>query len=426
MTKYVYDGQDLADLGVLATSKGGPVFDSAGMSSSLAVQALCHLLDDHHRTGRHSFAHGQDHVSGLEPFLPPDTTTHLAMPLFSGVTPLFAVIATSSDPGYSFDRGDLDFVRGMATVLKAVAIQARAIEVDHKRTRIMSRFSHAMRTPLHSILGSISMLKSSVGNDERAQADELLTTLDPTTREMEQALNGILDQESSDRLDQTWAIDWKPRAIGRRSEGSTTIQASVIAEPARSSSSFGLGNVDADVSPRPRITSQSNLPGATSFLPLDDSEMRATLSIAPMEDDQDPPLTVLVVEDNIISRKLLTMAVKRAIKGCNVIQACDGVEGLTAFCQSRPDLVLTDINMPVMDGIAAAKAMRTVETAQGWMRCPIYAVTGLGQADAKKRRDAMDVTLDGWLVKGQHRIEDIQAIVLKVREQSLKQERVLG
>jgi hypothetical protein len=46
----------------------------------------------------------------------------------------------------------------------------------------------------------------------------------------------------------------------------------------------------------------------------------------------------------------------------------------------------------------------------------IYTITGLGQADVQKRRDALNLTLDGWLVKGQHRMEDIQAIVKELDE----------
>lgn len=410
-------------MGVLASSSDESSAAAAISSMDPTVaQTVSDFLDrhvdHHHRADQTIFVKDIGEASGLEPLLPSDTYSHLILPLFSGGDALFAVIACSADPDYSFNRGDSDFVRSMATVLKAVAIQARAIEVEQKRTTVMSRFSHDLRTPLHGILGSIALLNSSVDSGEREQAGELLTTLDAATREMERLMNDMLDEESSNRLDQSRRAETNARAWGAVQRGHRDGQHGQTGSATSSDSTLSTFDFGQHLPLSPgsqRATTTAALPLPLPLLPIPEPLHQALLSSDPRDAPKEP-LSVLIVEDEAISRKLLAMAVKRAVKGVKIAQARDGVEGLTAFCNSHPHLVLTDVNMPIMDGIVSAKAMRTVEAAQGWERSTIYTITGLGQADVQKRRDALNVTLDGWLVKGQHRMEDIQAIVREVDE----------
>lgn len=401
-------------MNVLASCDGS---DTTSLTSSDAAKTMCNFLNEHHRHGQTTFVRGRDDASGLEPLLPEDTCSHLVMPLFSGGHALFAVIACSTDPSYSSNRGDSDFIRSMATVLKAVATQARAIEVEHKRTTVMSRFSHDLRTPLHGILGSVGLLKNSVDNEEREQAAELLNTLDAATKEMEKLMNDMLDEESSNRLDQSRRADTNAWAA-LQAQGQTS--AMTPGSSYSTLSTFDFSHESRDAMPASPGDSKPLSTPAAGPRPV----TQGTAALSPIPEPltpsnaEDTPkhMSVLVVEDDPVSRKLLAMAVKRAVRGVRVTQARDGVEGLTAFCNAHPHLVLTDVNMPIMDGITAAKAMRTVESAQGWKRSWIYTITGLGQADVQKRRDALNLTLDGWLVKGQHRMEDIQAIVKELDE----------
>nr|XP_019013177.1 uncharacterized protein I206_02675 [Kwoniella pini CBS 10737]OCF51958.1 hypothetical protein I206_02675 [Kwoniella pini CBS 10737] len=70
-------------------------------------------------------------------------------------------------------------------------------------------------------------------------------------------------------------------------------------------------------------------------------------------------LTVLVVEDNAVNRKILTTMLKRT--SCRFAEAADGVEAVDQFNSFKPDLVLLDITMPRKDGFAAAAEMRHLE-----------------------------------------------------------------
>lgn len=84
------------------------------------------------------------------------------------------------------------------------------------------------------------------------------------------------------------------------------------------------------------------------------------------------PLTILVVDDNRANRHLVETVVRRL--GHQAISATNGEEAVRAFREQRPDLVLLDILMPVMDGFEAARQMRAT-AADYWV--PIVFLSAL-------------------------------------------------
>lgn len=68
--------------------------------------------------------------------------------------------------------------------------------------------------------------------------------------------------------------------------------------------------------------------------------------------------TILVAEDSSSVRKFITLALK--LRGYNVIATQDGMEALEALPKERIDLLLTDLNMPNMDGLNLIKAIRDI------------------------------------------------------------------
>lgn len=80
---------------------------------------------------------------------------------------------------------------------------------------------------------------------------------------------------------------------------------------------------------------------------------------------------ILVIEDEEAVRSLVTRMLSRV--GHEVDEASDGREGLRMFEESPADLVITDINMPGMDGIEVIKAFRSVRA-----EVPIIAISGGG------------------------------------------------
>lgn len=101
---------------------------------------------------------------------------------------------------------------------------------------------------------------------------------------------------------------------------------------------------------------------------------------------------VLVAEDNLINRNLIADLLTAA--GCTVIEAMDGREALNMARLQRPDLMLLDIQLPVMDGIAVARAIRSDPDLES---LPILAVTAQAMTEDVQR--ILDAGCDAYLAK---------------------------
>ncbi len=92
-------------------------------------------------------------------------------------------------------------------------------------------------------------------------------------------------------------------------------------------------------------------------------------------------INILVVEDSPTMRQLIVFALKR-LKDVNVVEAGDGVDGLKKLSSQKFDLLIADINMPIMDGL---KLVSLVRQDQKYKDMPIIIVTTEGAEEDKKR-----------------------------------------
>ncbi|ANA39988.1 MULTISPECIES: response regulator [Geobacter] len=95
--------------------------------------------------------------------------------------------------------------------------------------------------------------------------------------------------------------------------------------------------------------------------------------------------TVLIVEDSPTMRQLITFALKR-IPGLSIVEASDGVDGLKKLSAHAIDLIFTDINMPVMDGL---KLVSLVRSDPSHHHLPIAIITTEGAAEDRERALAL-------------------------------------
>ncbi|MFZ5575349.1 MAG: response regulator [Pseudomonadota bacterium] len=102
--------------------------------------------------------------------------------------------------------------------------------------------------------------------------------------------------------------------------------------------------------------------------------------------------TILAVDDSGSLRQMVTFSLKAA--GYGVIEAVDGQDGLNKAKLQQVDLVLTDQNMPVMDGLTLIKALRGLKNYQS---VPILMLTTESSDEMKARGRAAGA--NGWLVK---------------------------
>jgi two-component system chemotaxis response regulator CheY len=102
---------------------------------------------------------------------------------------------------------------------------------------------------------------------------------------------------------------------------------------------------------------------------------------------------ILIVEDSPTMRQLLVFALKR-IKGAELVEAQDGMDGLRKVTSDHFDLALVDINMPVMDGLKLISLIRGEDGLKGM---PIVVITTEGAKEDRER--ALSLGADEYLTK---------------------------
>jgi len=101
---------------------------------------------------------------------------------------------------------------------------------------------------------------------------------------------------------------------------------------------------------------------------------------------------ILYIEDNDQNFYLVSFIL--SAKGYTVVRARDGKEGIERAITDRPDLILLDIQLPVMDGYAVAKKLRGID---GMETIPIVALTSYAMAGDREK--ALGAGCTGYIEK---------------------------
>jgi len=107
----------------------------------------------------------------------------------------------------------------------------------------------------------------------------------------------------------------------------------------------------------------------------------------------DGALRVLVADDSAVNRVLAAAALAELGHDCETVR--DGLEALARLRTGHWDLVITDLQMPGMDGFALARAVRALPGDRG--RLPLIALTG--EDAARSRARCLAAGCDAWLAK---------------------------
>ena len=105
--------------------------------------------------------------------------------------------------------------------------------------------------------------------------------------------------------------------------------------------------------------------------------------------------TILAVDDSGSLRQMVAFSLKAA--GYDVVSAVDGQDGLTKAKERTVDLVLTDQNMPIMDGLTLIKNLRDLSSYQ---KVPILMLTTESSDEMKAKGKAAGA--NGWATLTQH------------------------
>ena len=101
---------------------------------------------------------------------------------------------------------------------------------------------------------------------------------------------------------------------------------------------------------------------------------------------------ILAVDDSSSMRQMVTFTLKS--QNYDVVQAEDGLSALKIAQSNKVDLILTDLNMPVMDGLALIKELRALPQ---YKTVPIIMLTT--ESSDKKKQEGKQAGATGWIVK---------------------------
>ena len=101
---------------------------------------------------------------------------------------------------------------------------------------------------------------------------------------------------------------------------------------------------------------------------------------------------ILIVDDSATVRLILSTTLREA--GCEVVEACDGREALDYLENEKINMLITDLNMPNVNGI---DLIRQVRRTNGFRFMPIIMLTT--ESEEEKKQEGKAVGASGWVVK---------------------------
>lgn len=115
---------------------------------------------------------------------------------------------------------------------------------------------------------------------------------------------------------------------------------------------------------------------------------------------------ILTVDDSASIRQMVKLTLSAA--GYQVVEAGNGAEGLAKAAAAPVNMIVTDLNMPVMDGITFIREVRKLPAYRG---IPIIFLTT--ESDGAMKQQAKEAGATGWIVKPFQQ-EQLTAVVKKV------------
>jgi two-component system, cell cycle response regulator DivK len=102
--------------------------------------------------------------------------------------------------------------------------------------------------------------------------------------------------------------------------------------------------------------------------------------------------TILIVEDNLPNRKLIEAVLRP--RGYNLLVATNGIEAIEMASREKPDLILMDLQLPMMSGYETTRRLKKLSSTA---RIPVVALTA--HVMAEDRQQASDCGCDGFIAK---------------------------
>jgi CheY-like chemotaxis protein len=124
------------------------------------------------------------------------------------------------------------------------------------------------------------------------------------------------------------------------------------------------------------------------------------------------PVRVLLADDHPTNRIVIELILE--VVGAEVVSVADGLQALEQFKAQTFDVVLMDVQMPVMDGLTAIRAIRAFEVERGGRRTPVHVVTT--NALPEHFRQSIAAGADGHITKPVAAPELLTAVMTAAEE----------
>ena len=135
----------------------------------------------------------RDNPSGLEPNLPSSTTSHLALSFSDANEPVYVILVTTPVRHYTFPDVDHNFIRNIGSILLAKSVQARVMLADLAKTSFLSAISHELRTPMHAVTQSHTLMHEALDAKAYDDLEALLELSASSSQTLTNILNDVLD-----------------------------------------------------------------------------------------------------------------------------------------------------------------------------------------------------------------------------------------
>ncbi|KAH8831674.1 hypothetical protein DL96DRAFT_1812492 [Flagelloscypha sp. PMI_526] len=181
---------------VLASSTTSALFSKpnweATFSSEAGMTAIATFLTHHSRTSQVTFDSRNTRTSGLETLFPQDNVPHMAIPFFNTNKPAYLIIVANASPLFTFAPSSITLASNFGVVLVARDMQEKAAESAVAQTTFVSRISHELLTPLHGIMGQISMMREAIGNEDFHGLTSMLNTAEECGTSLKDIVKNIV------------------------------------------------------------------------------------------------------------------------------------------------------------------------------------------------------------------------------------------
>ena len=126
--------------------------------------------------------------------------------------------------------------------------------------------------------------------------------------------------------------------------------------------------------------------------------------------------TILFVEDNIEMQEYMNLLLEDRCK--ELLFARNGEEGIAEWSKHRPDLIITDLNMPLMNGLEMSKEIK-----QQKYDLPILLLTAYG--DSKELKEAINIGINGFISKPIESISILFETIENLLKKSIKNDKTI-